>query len=157
MCYSLLGAITGHLFMMDKFLSTLFSFLGEKSHFSQSRWFDPCPLVSVAKTSAYYQMQKYFQFPNTVKFSHFRTVKCIKGRGTIRLTESKIFMIATFRERGKGNLLEDAIFWEFPVSAMVKGKVTTTLPEYSRKCPGVLRKYCRFYVLWTLPGHVSPP
>lgn len=156
MCCSLLWAITGHLFMMDKFLSTLFSSLGEKSRFSQSVWFDPCPLASVAKTSAYYQMLKYFQFPNTIKFSCFITVKCIKGIGTIRLTESKIFMIATLIERGKGNLLEDTIFWEFPVSVMVKAKVTTTLLEYSRKCPGVLRKHHRFYVLWTLPGHLSP-
>lgn len=55
-------------------------------------------------------MQKYFQFPKITKFSHFRTIKCIKGRGTIRLRESKTFMIAILMEKGKGNLLEGVIF-----------------------------------------------
>lgn len=133
MCYSLLWAITGHLFMMVKFLRTLFSSVGEESHFSWRMRFDPCPLASVAKMSVHYQTQKYFQLPNTIKFSHFTTVKCIKGRGKIRRSQ-KVTTIAISVQRRKGNILEDNIFWKLPVPA----EGTMMLPEYSKKRSDVL-------------------
>lgn len=137
MCYSLLWAITGHLFMMVKFLRTLFSSVGEESHFSWRMRFDPCPLASVAKMSVHYQTQKYFWFPNTIKFSHFTTVKCINGRGKIRQSQ-KITTIAISVQRRKDNILEDNIFWKLPVPALVEAEGTMILPEYSKKCSDVL-------------------
>lgn len=41
----------------------------------EKMWFDPCPLESDVQTSTYYQMKKYFWFPNNTKYSHFTTVK----------------------------------------------------------------------------------
>lgn len=91
--------------MMAKFLSPLFSSLGEKSQISPKAC-DLIPVHSQVLQKCQHIIQ-CFQFPNTIKFSHFRTVKCINGRGRIRLTQTKIFMIAIFIERAKGNLLED--------------------------------------------------
>lgn len=66
--------------------------LGEKRCLSRNTWFDSRLLASVAKTT---------------KKIHFRIVTCIKGGRTTRLVEIKIFMIAKFIERDKGNLLRD--------------------------------------------------